>query len=172
MVHTNASAGQESITVPNNVKRVQSLRIKNQSLSRLLIMLSLFLCAACSAKQSEKGTSTLPTSINEVQTYRMGENLIRVIRHNMEVEPRFDIELLSTPDFKVIDNLSVQQITADGEPLSFSESQGVFVEDFGIEGASVFVKFDYFYLHSGSDLILCSVEIEKEALGKLVCNKK
>lgn len=146
--------------------------ILNKIGRHLLFVLLALLGTACTAEESAPDSTNLPRSIDTVKTYRVGDSLVRMIKHNMEISPRFDIELLSSPHIEIKETLSIQKINVDGEALDFESSQGVFVEDFGADDSSVFVEFDYFYPDSGSDFIICRMKIEKGTIGNPRCNKK
>lgn len=144
-----------------------------------ILVASLFslLCASCSAQTPApkpvptQAASNVPTSVNRIEAYRINGMLVRVIKHNMEIEAKIDFELLTTPDLTLLDSLSISQITLDGEQLDFAGSDGVFVEDIREQGSGVLVVFDYFYSGGGSDLIACYLGVEKSLFGGFSCNR-
>ncbi|MEJ3628782.1 hypothetical protein WFH55_13300, partial [Vibrio vulnificus] len=54
--------------------------------------------------------TTLPVSIDRVETYRINGFLIRIVKHNMEVEPLLEIDKITTPEFRIVDSLEITSV--------------------------------------------------------------
>lgn len=114
----------------------------------------------------------VPLSVDKVETYRVAENLIRVVRHNMELMPKIDLEMLSTPSVELVDAVSIHAITVDGEMLDFAESNGVFIEGVQAQDSTITIELDYYYADGGSDLITCLIAVKQDSFGKPRCRKQ
>lgn len=147
--------------------------MKNRSLQfypkYATICLLLAFTLGCSSPSREGGGSSLPPSVDRVETFRVGEQLVRVLVHNMEIEPKLGLELLATPSAKLLDAKTLSQITLNNEVLDFANSSGVFVEGVEAVDSGVQVTFDYFYLEGGSDLIQCYMPLQIGNIGEPVC---
>ena len=140
----------------------------------LVAGLSLFFCAcgATADKTPEPGEA-LPLSIDSVSTHRVGENLVRIIQHNMELLPALEVDLLSTPNVKRLDHLIVDVITVNGEKLFFSKAEGVFIEEVSkTKSGMEFVLEYYFPEKDGGDSvrIKCVIKVKDQKLSIPSCN--
>lgn len=117
-------------------------------------------------------SSSIPVSVSNVQTELMGDNIVRIIQHNMELSPILQIELLSRPNFKVINALTIRELPFNGAQLSLQESSGAFVESISIEESHIDIVFDYFYLHGGSLLLSCRLGVMQSLFAPLDCHRK
>lgn len=138
---------------------------------RTLLLSTCMICSSmsCASETDSAKPSGIPLSVDELQTYRVGKNLVRLIRHNMELMPRFDIELLETPELEIIHSLSITEVSVGNETLDFQTSEGVFIENFGVVDSAVEIEFDYFYTGGGSDMVLCKARIEAREIAPPVC---
>jgi len=131
-----------------------------------LFVLFSFACMGNSASEE-----TIPLSIDAVSTSRVGENLIRVIRYNMELEPQITIERLSTPVLSLIESKTINSIVISGEKLDFNRGQGVFIEDFSIEKSRIHIKLEYFYPKGESVIAECEMLVTVNNFEPLKCRK-
>lgn len=131
--------------------------------------LLLVLTLGCTSQSHGPEDSSLPYSVDRVETFRVNEQLVRVIVHNMELEPRLDLELMAAPSGKLLDSTTVTKIQVNGELLDFAQSSGVFVEGVEAADSGVQVTFDYFYLQGGSNLIKCYVVVQTGSIGEPEC---
>jgi hypothetical protein len=135
------------------------------------LVLGVFILFSSACMSDSLSSKTIPVSIDEVSTLRIGENLIRVIRYNMELEPKIIIERLTTPVLSVIESKTIDSILLAGETLDFNKSQGVFIEDFSIKNSIVNIKFEYFYPTNGSVIVNCNMLIASNNFEPLQCQK-
>lgn len=117
-------------------------------------------------------SSALPASIDKVETYRINDFLVRVIKHNMEVNPILEIDKIITPEYKIVNSLKINSINVNDEALSFNESSGVFVESFSSKDDKVLFSLDYFHLDGGSNYIECVVSFSANLILLPKCNYK
>ncbi len=117
-------------------------------------------------------SSVLPASIDKVQTYRVNDFLVRVVKHNMEVNPILEIDKISTPEFRVIDSLKIKSVIVGNEELIFNGSSGVFVESFSSKNSDIFFSLEYFYLEGGSNYIDCVVSFNEGLISAPKCGYK
>jgi len=124
---------------------------------------------SCAHSQPPLVTSPLPLSIDTVETHRVDNSLIRIIRHNMELQPLLEIERISTPDIKLAETLKIDAITIAGETLGFKEADGVFIETLKIRKGIITFILDYYFLRGGNTLIKCAINVNNNKLGMLNC---
>lgn len=137
---------------------------------KVFIMLGLILMSeSLFASKPNKVFSTVPSSVINVEVERIGKNVVRVIQHNMEANPKLEIERLNTPNLELVDYLALTSLTVNGETFKFIDSQGVFVESLSITKTAVEVTFDFYFLTGGSALINCSIDLLSEKLTLLPC---
>ncbi|OZG70767.1 hypothetical protein BTA51_24620 [Hahella sp. CCB-MM4] len=136
---------------------------------RRLFCLLLLSPIACSALTETTG---IPASVSQVQTEIVNGQIVRIIQHNMELNPTVQFELLSRPNFEAIQTLTISEIPYDGEMLSLKDSSGAFVEDISIENNHVNILFDYYFLEGGSVLLECELPVTKESFDALQCHKQ
>ncbi len=113
--------------------------------------------------------AVLSASLSSVSSYRVNEQLVRIAIHNMEVNPLIEIETIDTPSYTLNDSKKIKSILLDKEVLAFTDSAGVFVEDYGKRGTKLFFVLDYFYLQSGSVLVDCEVSFNKGKIMQPEC---
>lgn len=116
--------------------------------------------------------AVLPASLSSVSSYRVNEQLVRIAIHNMEVNPLIEIDTIDTPSYTLNDSKKIKSILLDREVLAFTDSAGVFVEDYGKRGTKLFFVLDYFYLQSGSVLVDCEVSFNKGKIMQPECSVK
>ncbi|WP_086929440.1 hypothetical protein [Agarilytica rhodophyticola] len=133
----------------------------------LLVFCCVLSFLAC-AQTSSTSTPYIPVSIDAVETHRIGDDLIRVIKHNMEISPKLELERMSLPGFKVLEQRSISSIQLPKERLIFENSEGVFVEDVQVKDNTIYMVFDYSFSGGGSALINCTLTVRK-TFGKLIC---
>lgn len=131
----------------------------------MLLVLSL----GCTSLSNGPADSSLPSSVDRVETFRVNEQLVRVIVHNMELQPKLGLELMATPSGKLLDSTTLTQTKINGELLDFAQSSGVFVESVEAADSGVKVTFDYFYLRGGSAIITCYLAVQTGYFGEPDC---
>ncbi|KIP73095.1 hypothetical protein SN11_15170 [Vibrio harveyi] len=116
--------------------------------------------------------AALPASLSSVSSYRVNEQLVRIAIHNMEINPLIEIDTIDTPSYRLNDSKKITSILLDKEVLAFTDSAGVFVEDYGKRGTKLFFVLDYFYLQSGSVLVDCEVSFNNGKIMQPECSVK
>ncbi|OAN18013.1 hypothetical protein A3K86_03580 [Photobacterium jeanii] len=114
--------------------------------------------------------SNIPSSINMVKTFRYEDDIIRIIKNNMEIKPEIEIEKFSTPDYKLIDNVVIDHVEVDGNRLGFQNISGVFVESIGLVEDDIKFVLDYYFLHGRSETIVCNLPIGSVGFGEPHCS--
>lgn len=142
----------------------------NKPLFVLLSVLSLSVCSM--ADVTEADDAFLPLSIDQVEIYRVEDHLLRLIKHNMEVEPRFELELIEPGGRRGVDRREVTSITLDGKTLSFTESAGVFVESMGVNGEGATLVLEYFHLQGSAEVIECTFPVVNEEIEPPQCRSE
>ncbi|EGQ7966468.1 hypothetical protein ABRZ79_01750 [Vibrio vulnificus] len=113
--------------------------------------------------------TTLPVSIDRVETYRINGFLIRVVKHNMEVKPLLEIDKISTPEFRVIDSIEIRSVFIENKEFKFNSSSGVFIESISSRNSELLFSLEYFYLVGGSDYIDCAISINTSSMSPPTC---
>ncbi|MGR5150114.1 hypothetical protein ACQKP8_26660 [Photobacterium alginatilyticum] len=114
--------------------------------------------------------SNIPSSINMVKTYRYEDNIIRIIKNNMEIKPEIEIEKFSTPDYKLVDNIVIDHVEVNGNMLGFQNVSGVFVESIDLVEDNIKFVLDYYFLHGRSEIIVCNLSVSSEVFGEPNCS--
>ncbi|MGU3844961.1 hypothetical protein ACVZHT_25590, partial [Vibrio diabolicus] len=91
---------------------------------RRFTLLSIVAISSCVLAQ-------VPSSVSSVETYRVGDILVRLIIHNMEINPVIEVDTINRSDYEINDVFRVSSISLDNEKLDFNQSAGVFVEEYG-----------------------------------------
>lgn len=144
-----------------------------KNLKPLLFLFSALLLSSCSmADMPEADDAFLPLSIDQVETYRVEDHLLRLIKHNMEIEPLFELELIEPGELKGVDRREVTSITLDGKTLSFAESAGVFVESMGVSNEGATLVLEYFYLQGSAVMIECTFPIVNQKIEPPQCQSE
>ncbi|WP_024461173.1 hypothetical protein [Marinimicrobium sp. LS-A18] len=125
----------------------------------LFLIPALFLLSCSVAEKSNADQAFLPLSIDQVETYRVEEYLLRLIKHNMELEPRFELELIEPDEPKGVDRRELTSVTLNGETLNFAESAGVFVESMGVNSKGATLVLEYFHQRGGKERIECVIPV-------------
>jgi hypothetical protein len=141
-------------------------------MKKLAIFLMTFASIACVGAAPAKPQAFIPESVSHVEMAVVGSHIVRVIQHNMELNPVIQFEVMARPDFKVIDSLMVTSIPFKGDTLSFKESSGAFVEGVKFIENGVEVEFEYFYLRGGSVMLRCMLPVEGGEFRQLECAGK
>lgn len=136
------------------------------------LVFAVFMASSCATQTGGDKSAEVPVSVDRIESHRVGENLVRIIVHNMELLPQIDIELLATPEVHSIQAVSIEQIEVDGEVLNFAQSSGAYVESTSVDKDSIMFELEYFYLDGGSDIILCNVLVSATEIGEPNCLKK
>lgn len=115
----------------------------------------------------------IPLSVDGIETHRVGDNLVRIISYNTEMEPKLEIELLATPKLKLKKKLVINKVKLNNEVIDFTDSAGVFISDFQLKDEAVTFSVDYFYRKGSGELIMsCSVSAKNNDLSTPVCMEK
>lgn len=136
-------------------------------MKRILLLLSLLSIMACSHAVPE-----IPLNISEIKTYRVSDNLVRVIRYNMELEAKLIFQLIGTPGRTLLDTSVITGIPFNGAVIEFNDSQGSYIESFSVTDNVALFQVEIFPNDGGSDLYNCKINIEKDTLGQTLCKKE
>lgn len=151
-----------------DVRKIQALLLF--SIVKRTYLFSILMCIVFLIPSSTY--AALPASLSSVSSYRVNEQLVRIAIHNMEVNPLIEVDTIDTPSYTLNDSKKINAILLDKEVLAFTDSAGVFVEDYGKRGTKLFFVLDYFYLQSGSVLVDCEVSFNKGKIMQPECSVK
>ena len=138
-------------------------------MNKFILFVIGMLCVSCAHSQKPGDVSLLPLSVASVETHRVDDSLIRIVRHNMELKPLLEIERITTPGRTLAEALRIDSVTVEGELLEFKDITGVFVESISLNDSTVVFVLDYFFLRGGSVLIRCVVDVGNNQLGTPNC---
>ena len=136
---------------------------------KLITYISLVLLSSCAAIAKPLDSSGIPSSVNKIDTFRVNNNLVRVIKHNMELAPILEFELFHPPEMKQLDYLKIEGVTVSGRYYDFKKSEGVFIDSIELMGSTIDFKIDY-YVPKGSEIIIeCKLLVSEAKLSQATC---
>lgn len=142
-----------------------------KNLKPLLFLTAILHLPSCGmAEMPEADSAYLPLSIDQVETYRIEGHLLRLIKHNMELKPSFELELIDPAGPTGVDRREVTSILLNGETLSFAESAGVFFESMGANKEGATLVLEYFHLRGRADRIDCVIPIVNGKISSPKCH--
>src|SRR5690606_14151034 len=119
---------------------------------KILALVLSILIMSCTATAQTEQSSGVPLSINKIETHRVKDHVVRIIKHNMEIAPKIELELIQTPQFTIQDYVTITSAkTSDGEYV-FKKSDGVFVEAIKVKGEEIEITFEY-YVPKGNTIL-------------------
>lgn len=136
-------------------------------IAKFLIFALLPSCV-CIATQPE--TSGIPASINHIETHRAGDQILRVIKHNMELNPVLELELFDTPDMKIADYKKLENVIWNGKTIVFKNSDAIYIDSISMEQNQLSVAFDYFPPKGDESHFICKLQIKPSSISTPVCN--
>ena len=137
----------------------------------LILLFAGLLCVSSAHSQIADVAFQLPMSVDSVETHRVDDSLIRIVRHNMELKPLLEIErMATTSNMTLVEALRIEAVMVEGELLQFNDTAGVFVESISLNNGVVAFVLDYFFLRGGRALIRCVVDVGNNRLGPLACS--
>ena len=116
--------------------------------------------------------SGVPVSVNHIELGLVGDRIVRVIQHNMELNPIVQVEILSRPDYKIINTTTIIELPFGEKNLSLKKSSDAFVEELSINDDHVNMVFEYFPLKGSSIMLSCNLAINTDEFSKLKCVSK
>lgn len=136
----------------------------------LALILSLVIIS-CTATAQTKQSSGVPLSINKIETYRIKNQVVRIIKHNMEINPKIELELIKTPELTIQDYLVIASVKTPNREYIFKKSDGVFVEALDVDGDEIQITFEY-YVPKGSTIALnCKIIVSEKAFEPTQCKE-
>lgn len=126
---------------------------------------------SCSVIAESQKSSGVPVSINKIETHRVNDYLIRIIKHNMELEPKVELELFQPPEMNLKDYLSIVSVKTAERLYSFKESDGVFVEDIKVNKGTVEITFEYYAPKSEAIRLECKIPTSAKGFAPIACSK-
>ncbi len=89
-------------------------------LKKLLLLSFIFVFSLPAFSQELK--SDIPLSVDNVQTHRVADSLIKIIQYNMEFTPKLVIQRLEIPKLKLSQQLVIDKIKIKNRVINFSHS--------------------------------------------------
>ncbi|MFB9934806.1 hypothetical protein ACFFLZ_12980 [Photobacterium aphoticum] len=105
-----------------------------------------------------------------METYRINHFLARVIKHNMDVNPAFDIDMISLPDYRIIDSITIDSLYIGTDLLLFKNAEKVSIASFSPAGERVIFALDYAYPTGSSDRIDCVIAFDRGQVNQPICH--
>jgi len=137
------------------------------------LILILFVGACLSVVYADNNFyPSVPASISDVETHRVGKHVVRLIR-SFSDEGFLFIELLKPPEFSLINKRVVDKIkvTIYGRErvLDFRETASASIEKLRISEGIIKFQVDFYVLRGGRHLSECEVDANREKLPEPVC---
>ncbi|AZZ89926.1 hypothetical protein EUZ85_04070 [Hahella sp. KA22] len=117
-------------------------------------------------------TTGIPASVSQVQTKIVNGQVVRIVQHNMEINPIIQFEILSRPDFEPLQTLTVGELPYRVETLSLRDSSGAFVEKVIVGDTHISIVFEYFFIEGQSALFECQLPVSGKHFGSFQCSKE
>lgn len=127
--------------------------------------------AACAIAPKPDTPHTLPRSIVQVTTDLVGEHIVRVIQHNMELNPLVQFEIMQRADFSLVDTLTLTEVPFQGRQLSFKNSSGAYIEGVEINEEQILIEIEYSPLQGEAIQLSCTLPVNKGMFLKIHCDK-
>lgn len=137
----------------------------------IILVLSIFFIT--SLTYADRVKPTIPVEIDNVQTKRIAESLIRIIEYNTELKQSLVIERIQTPELKAVQKLEISQVTVGNKLLDFKTAAGVYIEEMNIDKGVITFLVDYIHGGKGGESIVikCKVDANNNKLSAPVCSK-
>lgn len=119
--------------------------------------------------------SDIPLSIRHIETKRIDNSLVRIIKHNMEMNPVLEIERLKIPGSDFVDKMTIKSVAVEhlGNKLDleFEKSSGVFIEEIKFDNGYVVFDLEFLGLtHRDPNFNLqCSVDVRNNEFSAPKC---
>lgn len=117
------------------------------------------LLPSCVCIETQPETSGIPASINHIETHRAGDQILRVIKHNMELNPVLELELFDTPDMKIADYKKLENVIWNGKTIVFKDADAIYVDSINLIKNKLSLDFDYFPPQGEERHFTCEVQI-------------
>ena len=98
--------------------------------------------------------------------------MVRIIKHNMELEPKVELEFFQPPEMNLKDYLSIISVKTSEREYVFKKSDGVFVEDIQVDKGAVKITFEYYVPKGDTVTLVCNVAITDKGFNPITCDKK
>jgi len=141
-------------------------------IKKIALLYFVVLFSGCAS--AEISISEIPLSVDSVQTYRVNKSLIRIIQHNMEMSPRLEIQRLSTPGIKLVEELIIENIKLKNQMIDFSDSSGTYIESLVLANGVIKFSIEHFFSGSsgGEIFIDCTLDVKGNQFSQPVCVEK
>lgn len=134
------------------------------------LVLSLVIIS-CTATAQTKRSSGVPLSINKIETHRIKNQVVRIIKHNMEINPQIELELIKTQEFSIQDYVVITSVKTPEREYIFKKSDGVFVEAIEVAREEIRITFEY-YIPKGNTIELnCKIPVNEKGFSSTQCKE-
>lgn len=137
----------------------------------LALVLSIVIMSCTATAQTEQ-SSGVPLSINKIETHRIKDHVVRIIKHNMEIAPKIELELIKTPEFTIQDYVTITSANTSDREYVFKKSDGVFVEAIKVKGEEIQITFEYYVPKGNTILLNCKIVVTEKELKPTLCEKE
>lgn len=134
------------------------------------LVLSLVIIS-CTATAQTKRSSGVPLSINKIETHRIKDQVVRIIKHNMEINPKVELELIKTEEFSIQDYVVITSVKTPDREYIFKKSDGIFVEAIEVDREEIRITFEY-YIPKGNTIALnCKIPVSEKGFSSTQCKE-
>lgn len=120
---------------------------------------------------------TIPLFVTDLDTYRVRDEIIRVVTAYETYSPMVYIERIKTPDFMLLEQFTVNSLTLstgnkNEKILTFEDISGVFIEKMEMKNTTLSILFDYIPARGSSFLVDCTIFIGEKEFEPMQCTRK
>lgn len=142
-----------------------------------ILFISLALCISCAQANKEALQPAIPLFVAELDTYRVRDEIIRIVTAYETHSPMVYIERIKTPDFVLLEQFTVNSITLstgnkNEKILDFDNISGVFIEKIDMKNTTLSILFDYIPARGSGFLVDCTIFIGEKEFEPMQCTRK
>ncbi len=138
---------------------------------KILALVLSILIMSCTATAQTEQSSGVPLSINKIETHRLKDHVVRIIKHNMEITPKIELELIKTPELTIQDYVTITSAKTTDREYVFKKSDGVFVEAIKVKGEEIRITFEYYVPKGNTILLNCKIVVTEKELKPTLCEE-
>ncbi|MGH1485985.1 MAG: hypothetical protein ACRBCI_07155 [Cellvibrionaceae bacterium] len=140
-------------------------------MNKLYLFLLIILSVSCAQADNVKKQPHIPLAVAELDSFRIGNEIVRVIRSYPDYSPVIYIERIATPEFALLESLAVNSVTLkNGEQLSFTKNiSGVYADKVVMKDKTLHIAFEYFPEKGNGFLINCTLAVSAKSFSNMEC---
>jgi len=138
-----------------------------------ILFIALTLCISCALANKAIPKPVIPLFVADLDTYRVRDEIIRVVTAYETHSPMIYIERIKTPDFKLLEQLTINSLTLiNGQTLTFKNISGVFIERIEMDDTTLSILYDYIPAKGSGFLVDCTIFIGEKKFDPMQCSRQ